>query len=71
MKLTQEQWIKEILDREGKISRNQALRNFVTRLSARIGDLQQDGWTFDIKREEGDYVYVVKEKPAPKTLQLI
>ncbi len=71
MTKTHKEWVKDQLETNGEISRNQALRNFVSRLASRIADLRQEGWTFDIKREEGDYVYVVKEKPAPKTLQLI
>lgn len=68
MTKTHKEWVKDQLEREGRISRNQALRNFVSRLASRIADLRQEGWEFDIKREEGDYVYVVKERPSPKPL---
>lgn len=70
MTKTHKEWVKDQLEAQGKISRNQALRNFVTRLASRIADLRQEGWEFDIKREEGDYVYYVREKPAPKPLEL-
>lgn len=65
------EWVKEQLEREGKISRNQALRNYVSRLASRISDLKAEGWEFgEPVRVEGDYVYVVKSKPAPRPLSL-
>lgn len=71
MTKTHKEWVKEVLEKDGKISRNQALRNFVTRLASRIADLKGEGWVFaEPVREGGDYVYVVKERPAPKPLSL-
>lgn len=68
--MTKTQWIKEQLDKEGKITRNQALKNYISRLASRIYEFKQKGWVFEEKIEEGDYVYIVKEKPAPKPLTL-
>lgn len=77
--MTQEQWIKEMLEKEGRISRNTALSRFCSRLGARIADLKAEGWDFDTQivttvRPDGkkgkDYIYIVKSKPAPRPLSL-
>ena len=77
--MTQTEWIKEKLNREGRITRNEALSRFCSRLGARIADLKAEGWEFitdtiETIRPDGkrgkDYVYIVKAKPAPKTLSL-
>lgn len=44
---SQKEWVvKQLLDK-GKISRNFALKNFVSRLSALILDLRKEGWDFE------------------------
>jgi hypothetical protein len=57
---------------KGEITRNECLRNFISRLSARIYDLKQDGWDIEgfyrpviINGEKVgmDYVYKVIRKP--------
>jgi len=60
---TQEQWIVEQLQTKGYITRNQALRKYISRLGARICDLRQSGhhiigeW---IKTKNGrDYKYTL------------
>lgn len=68
--MSKNQWIKERLEKEGRISRNQALNNYIGRLASRIYDLRKKGWEFEEMTENGDYVYIVKEKPAPKPLTL-
>ena len=70
---TQLQRVTEILQRDGKISRNQCLSMFpaITRLGARIIDLRNMGWQFHTVAEDGDYFYVVTKSPAPKQLELI
>jgi DNA polymerase III delta subunit len=79
MKKSQEQWIKEKLERDGKITRNEALSRFCSRLGARIADLKAEGWEFitytlDTQKPDGskgkDYVYEVKSKPEPRPLVL-
>lgn len=65
MAQTQLQKVRSILLTEGKISRNYCLANYVTsRLAARIDDLRHEGFVFEEKRVEGDFVYILKDKPA-------
>ena len=45
--ITQKQWVENILREQGKITRNQCLRNYVSRLSAIIYMLKQEGWEFE------------------------
>jgi hypothetical protein len=75
--MTQSQWIREKLEREGRITRNEALSRFCSRLGSRIADLKAEGWEFvtdtiPTTRPDGkkgrDYVYIVKNRPAPKPL---
>lgn len=54
------------LRRDGYVSRNEALRNYISRLGAIICDLKKDGWDFETKREKGDYVYKVIRSPEKK-----
>lgn len=57
----QEAWVVRTLLKNGEISRNEALRNFVSRLSGIILNLKKDGWTIESgyrKTPSGkDYVY--------------
>ena len=61
MKQTQLDWIISRLDETGKISRNECLQNYISRLGARIADLKEMGWELEgsfEKTENGkDYVY--------------
>ena len=62
--MTQLETIKELLIKNGKISRNQCLRDFIScRLSAYILDLKHEGWEFNAHNEGGDYVYEVVKRP--------
>ena len=62
--MTQLETIKELLIKNGKISRNQCLRDFIScRLSAYILDLKHSGWEFNAHNEGGDYVYEVVKRP--------
>lgn len=67
------------LELHGEISRNFALRNYISRLAARKADLEEKfGWQFREERRDGDYVYVVtvagrnhlKEIQEPKQLTM-
>lgn len=49
-----------MLKDKGEISRNQCLRNYISRLGARIKDLQKEGMQFETERRDGDYVYKLK-----------
>lgn len=50
--------------RENKrISRNECLRNFISRLSAIIQNLEKEGFRFNTKNVDGDYVYELTHDP--------
>lgn len=70
---TQLNWVKQKLKENGKVSRNEALAVFITRLGARIKDLQNLGWKIEGKnvKENGgtNYVYLLEERP--KQLKVI
>jgi ribosomal protein L34E len=63
--LTQRQWVEAHIREYGGITRNQCLRNHISRLGAIIADLKKDGWEFSanyktVKTPFGtgkDYVY--------------
>ena len=67
MKQSQQQWAVEQLLANKRVSRNQALQHFITRLGAIICDLNKEGWVIDGKFEEWgsgkDYVYYLVRKP--------
>ena len=46
VKQTQKQFVKEILEKDGYISRNFCLRNYISRLGAIICSLEKDGYRF-------------------------
>ena len=60
-KQTQKQKVIAQLKAEGFVTRNWCLANYISRLSALIQDLEQDGFVFTTYRDEGDYGYKVKE----------
>ena len=64
------QWVKDVLKSDGEISRNFALRNYVSRLGALICTLQKQGYEFETEwratrtpfGKKKDYVYKLKGK---------
>lgn len=56
---TQEDRIKHKLRVDGYVTRNEAIRNFITRLSAIILDLKYQGWDFKTEKVGGDYKYTL------------
>ena len=64
MKKSQRERVIGVLKSQGYVSRNHALRNFISRLSAIIQDLEAEGWEFAPRREGGDYEYHVKKIPT-------
>lgn len=62
-KQTQELWVKAQLEGHGRISRNQALRRYISRLGAIVFRLRQKGMKIDghyQKTKSGqDYVYEI------------
>jgi hypothetical protein len=61
----------------GYITRNECLGVFISRLSAIIYDLEQEGWTFETSRKggnyktEADYVYTVTRTPYKKIVSTL
>ncbi len=66
MKETQLEFVKRHLRLEGEISRNYCLQRYISRLGARIDDLERDGWRFETERRDGDYVYKLVSQPEFK-----
>lgn len=66
MKESQLERIKGKLKRDGFITRNECLKNYISRLGARINDLRNEGWNIKserIKTPYGeDYKYTLTEK---------
>lgn len=60
-KITQKTWVKAQLAKHGKITRNQCLARYISRLGAIIADLKDEGYRFEAyyqKTKRGtDYVY--------------
>lgn len=52
-----------VLNQQGYITRNQCLRNYISRLGAIICALKAEGWDFRTEHREGDYAYIVIKKP--------
>jgi hypothetical protein len=64
--MTQREFVINRLQEKGEITRNECLKHFISRLSAIIYDLKQEGWecdtyyrpiTKDGKKIGEDYVY--------------
>jgi hypothetical protein len=53
--MTQKERIIKKLMLDGYVTRNQCLRNFISRLSAIIQDLEEEGWVFKTSRNGGNY----------------
>jgi Helix-turn-helix domain len=68
---TQLQIIAGILERDGRITRNQCLSMFISRLAARVADLEAAGWKFETGKVGNDYEYRVVERPKAEQLVLI
>lgn len=62
-KPTQKIRVENKLLESGYITRNQCLRNYISRLSAIIQVLESEGWIFETQDKKGDYVYTVKACP--------
>lgn len=45
--LTQKEWVATQLATTGTITRNQCLRNYISRFGAIIADLKKEGWEFE------------------------
>ncbi len=63
MKLTQKDIVLKRLRDTGEVTRNWCLRNYISRLSAIMLDLKKEGVNFEGKDRDGDYVYILHDKP--------
>lgn len=70
MKKTQLEMIKEQLLITGEISRNYCLARYCSRLSARILDLEKEGWVFTTEKRNGDYFYIANYIPVIDKLEI-
>jgi len=72
MRETQAQFVERELRTHGRITRNQCLRKFITRLSSIICTMQTKGYHIETDKHKTinrlgkgyDYVYIVKHKPS-------
>lgn len=70
----QRAYVEDYVRKFGSISRNHCLREYITRLSAIICDMQKKGYVFDISKTPTinrwgkgyDYIYILKHKPKLK-----
>lgn len=62
---SQRLWVIEQLEKDGEISRNQCLSNFISRLGAIACDLKAEGYDLTPERRGNDYFYVLNAKPKP------
>ena len=51
MKPTQLQWVVKQLKENGQVSRNEALKNYISRLGAIVCSLKKSGWAIEGKNE--------------------
>ena len=67
MKPTQRNWVEERLRDTKRVTRNEALSRFVSRLAAIIADMKRDGWDIEgdtLSTHHGnDYVYTLVSEP--------
>jgi len=67
---TQEQWVKKQLKEKGSVTRNEALRTYISRLGAIICDLKKEGWDIEgkwLKTDHGkDFVYTLVSRPTKR-----
>lgn len=69
-KITQLEWVKQKLEKDGYITRNECLRNYISRLGAIISVLKEQGYEFEVgyvKVEtmfgtSKDYKYTLKKE---------
>ncbi len=66
MKHTQKSIVLKRMRDTGSVTRNWALRNYISRLGAIICNLRAEGMDIEAKFVDGDYVYTLKDKPKVK-----
>lgn len=69
---TQKDRVVSKLLKDGFITRNECLRNFISRLGAIICDLEREGWEFEAKyTKDRDYLYKVLKCPLKKVIYTV
>jgi hypothetical protein len=75
---SQKKWVLERIEEQGFITRNQCLRNYISRLGAIILDLKKEGYLFESgyeKTKQGkDYIYTfvgMEEKEQNKLFKML
>lgn len=66
--MNQKQFIINKLNKDGFITRNFALKNYISRLSAIILNLKNEGWKIEGRNDGGDYIYEVVGSPFKKEI---
>ena len=62
LKETQIKKVIRQLKKDGYVSRNWTIKNYIYRLSAIIHTLKANGYKFSAGFEDGDYIYVLRNK---------
>lgn len=60
---SQKDKILKLLRTNGRVTRNEALSMFISRLGAIVCDLRKDGMDIEANYKDGDYIYTLKDKP--------
>lgn len=61
--MSQKKKVLDLMRKQGYVSRNWALQNYISRLSAIMLDLKKEGINFETKDKDGDYIYYLKDRP--------
>ena len=62
-KVSQKSIVLKKLRTDGFVTRNWCLQNFISRLSAIMISLKNEGVNFTTKVVDGDYIYTLQDKP--------
>ncbi len=63
MKKSQKQFVLDTLRKEGKISRNFCLQNYISRLGAIVCNLRKEGMNIEAEFKDNDYMYRLMDTP--------
>lgn len=61
--MTQRDKVLKLLRENGKITRNECLRMYISRLGAIILSLKKEGMNITGEYKDGDYIYTLQDKP--------
>ena len=75
MKKSQEQFVIDCLRARGEVTRNEALRNYISRLGAIIYNLNREKWVIkgEYRKYSGgkDFVYTLISEPPKSNYQIM